>query len=428
MMTVEARRLTATCLAILALSNLPPSAAAQTDPGRPARLAIEPNAILRDDRPLEIEVEGIPEDDRATIWVVRDCDGDGRPDDGPDCPRILEQQSEPADRHGVARHRFEFDRLEVEFPRGVSLWLRAARPGSEQFRQAMFGFAFDECSLFRTVAEAFLGGDCDPGLVQVLRHHREPSDLASAVFEVRRLAVDEPSAEPSAVSRTRGASGVAWFDDETLLVTAAGVAGEGNLEAGLYRLPLAPGAGPERLWRPGEGTDEGGAAAPLALAGGRVAFVRQALGPQHAGAGPEVARLIVLRLDGGEIERRVALPYKVHQLLAAGAGGTSVLALSLGVGDNQPVFLRVSLEDGVEPEVLGFANALYQSAMREPGGERSVVAFENAFGGRGWQLVLAEGKKLTRDLVKRDGRHDLAPAWRPSGGELAFLAQVGVVE
>ena len=65
--------------------------------------------------------------------------------------------------------------------------------------------------------------------------------------------------------------------------------------------------------------------------------------------------------------------------------------------------------------------------MREPGGERSVVAFENAFAGRGWQLVLAEGEALTRDLVKRDSRHDLAPSWRPRGGELAYLAQVGVV-
>ena len=80
-----------------------------------------------------------------------------------------------------------------------------------------------------------------------------------------------------------------------------------------------------------------------------------------------------------------------------------------------------------EPQVVGFTNALYQSVMREPGGERSVVAFENAFADRGWQVVLAEGEKLTRDLVKRDGQHDLAPSWRPRGGELAYLAQVGTV-
>ncbi len=421
-MTVDARHLPPICLALVALSAL-----AQSDPGRPSRLAIEPNAILRGGRPLEIEVEGIAEDGRARIWVVRDCDQDGRPDDGPDCPRVPEQESEPADRRGVVRHRLDFRRLDAELPEGVSLWLRAARPGSEQFRQAMFGFVDDECSLFGTLAAVFLGGDCDPGLVQVLRQHREPSDLANAVFEVSRLDAGDSSAEPLAVAGTRGASGVAWLDSRTLLVTAAGVADEDSLEVGLYRLPLASGAEPEWLWSPVEGASDG-AVAPLALAGGRVAFVRQGSGPQRAGAGLDVAWLTVLRLDGRAVEHRVALPYKVHQLLAASRDGASVLALSLGVADNQPVLLNVSLEDGVEPEVVGFANALYQSAMREPGGERAVVAFENTFASQGWQLVLAEGSRLTRDLVKRDGHHDLAPAWRPSGGEIAYLAQVGTVE
>ncbi len=419
-MTVHKRHLAAALFALVWLS-----AQAQEDPGRPKRLAIDPNAILRGDRPLEIEVEGIPKKERARIWVVRDCDKDGRPDDGPECPRVYEGESEVADHQGMARHRLDFVELDVRFPRGESLWLRASRPDSERFRQAMFGFVEEECSVFQTVVHAFLSGDCDPGLAQVLRKHREPSDLASAIFEARRLAVDDPAADPVAVPGTRGVSGVAWLDRETLLVTAAGAADEDSLVPGLYRMPLAPNRAPRCLWHPEPGAP--GAVAPLALPDARVAFVRQAPGPQRSGAEEAVAWLTILRLEGRRIEREVALPYKVHQLVAVNAEGTSVLALSLGVADNQPVFVMVNLEDE-EAEVVGFSNALYQSLMREPGGERSVVAFENTFADQGWQLVLAEGRKLIRDLVKREGHHDLAPSWRPRGGELAYLAQVGAVE
>ncbi|MCP4661509.1 MAG: hypothetical protein GY856_39410 [bacterium] len=423
-MTVDMRRVAAVFL-VLVCAN----AQAEKDPGRPTRLAIEPNAILRDDQPLEIRIEGIPKDVRARIWVVRDCDQDDRPDDDPECPRVYDCESEPADGNGLAVHRLDFTEIEKSkpiFPRGEMLWLRAAHPDSQRFRQAMFGFVKDECSLFKTASDVFLRGPCKPGLKQVLRRHRQPSGLANAVFEVRRLVVDDPAAEPLPVPGTRGSSGVAWLDGETLLVTAAGVADEGSLAAGLYLVPLKPNAQPERLWSPGDGGP--GAVAPLALGHGRAAFVRQAPGPQRIGAESEVAWLTVLRIKGREIEHRVPLPYKVHQLVAASSKGKAVLALSLGVADNQPMFFVVNLaEEGSEPEVLGFSTALYQSLMREPGGERSVVAFENAFAGQGWQLVVAEGTRLTRDLVKREGRHDLAPAWRPQGGELAYLAQVGAV-
>lgn len=418
-MTVDAKYLTVVALGLLVASSV-----AEDDPGRPVRLAIEPNAILRSGRPLEVQIEGVPRGRPARIWVVEDCDGDGRPDDGVDCPRLYEVESEPADRRGVVEHRLDFTELNTEFPKGVTLWLRASRPDSPRFRQAMFGFVEDECSIFRTVTDVFARGRCRPGLAQVLRRHRQPTDLVNTLFEVRRITVDGPPAEPVPVGRTRGASGVAWLEAGTLLVTSTGSAEEDSLAPGLYRVPLAEGAVPERLWSPSDG--EPGAVAPFHLPCGRVAFVSQKPGAQRLGADEEPARLLVLRLKTGIIAREIPLPYKVHQLVAADAEGLSVLALSLGVADNRPLFMKVDVDDErAEPEVLGFSGALYQSLMREPGGERSSVAFENAFADHGWQIVLADGPELVRDLVKRDGRHDLAPAWRPQGGELAYLAQVG---
>jgi hypothetical protein len=105
------RRISTVMFFLLLSASLPAD-----EPGRPTRLAIEPNAILRQGQPLEIEVGGIPKGKRARIWVVQDCDGDGRPEDDADCPRIYDGHSEPANFRLVATHRLDFVELDIEFP------------------------------------------------------------------------------------------------------------------------------------------------------------------------------------------------------------------------------------------------------------------------------------------------------------------------
>ena len=413
MMTVDARPIFS-LVAFLALVGT----LAATPGKRPSRLVVEPNAIVDLDGPLTIEVEGVSAGETVKLEVFEDCLADTH------CPAVFTRPSEPAGRNGVVNDRLYRAQLVaggVASPEGRRLWLRVSFPDSQRYRQAMFGFGVSECNLFDTFFDAFRLGECDPGLLQVLlRPHRQPSDLADQIFEVRRISTGESTAEMVSVAGTQGASGVAWWDAKTLLVTAVDTEGEGNLSAGLYSVRLGDEAKPERLWAPK--ADGQPPAAPFALSPERVAFVVQAPGPQGLDDPEMLARLVVWERGSGEVAG-VDLPYKVHQILRADAEGSKLLALSLGKADNRPTLLEVDLESG-ETTVFGFSNALYEAALREPAGERSVVAFENAFGLNGWEMVLTRDGVLERVLVKRDGKDDLAPAWNPQGGEVAFLSQV----
>jgi len=399
---------------LLAALGAPPAAAQE-----PSRLVIDPNAIVEPGEPVEVLIEGVAKG-TLRLWILRDCDRDGQPDHSPECPPLFERESAAA-KGGVIRDRLEAALL-ATLPKNESLWLRAAAKAEAHGKKATFTLSEDPCSAFDTVADLFLRGECKPpSLPQVLRRHRQPSDLQDAVFEVRRLDFGAESAEPVTVAGTRGASGVAWSRDGKSLWVTIAEEGRGDLAPGVYAVGL--GSQSEEavaVWTPEPEVCR--PHAPLALSSERVAVVCQASGPQRQDEPEEVARLVVI--EGGAVRREVPLPFKGHQLLAASDDGTQVLALSLGIGDNQPVFLSIELE-GQRVEVLGFSNAFYQAVMREPGGGRSLVAYENAYGGYGWQIALADGEDYLQDLVKRDGVHDLAPAWHPAGGELVFLAQVG---
>lgn len=386
---------------------------------RPKRLAVEPNAILRLDDPLTITVDGVEPGNSVLLEVFDDC-----LDTPADCPRIFHRTSAEAD-EGVVKDVLLYKELVdagAASPEGRRLWLRVSLPGSDRYRQAMFGYGVSECSLFDVIFDAFTLGECNPRLLQVLRDHRQPSELVDNLFEVRALGLD-PGDEPVPVPGTRGAGGVAWLDGETLLVTAAGLGADATLAAGLYRVPVDGSAEPKRLWAPGAG--EAPPTAPTALPAGRIAFVVQAHGPQKADDPDPVAWLVVL---GGQAEEaRIPLSHRMHQILAVDPGGTRLLMLSLGVGDNHPTLVSVDLAtETVVP--VGFSNALYEAAMRGPDGRLALVAFENTFGGRGWEIVLTCEGHLVRPLVKRNRVNDLAPSWRPSGVGLAYLAQVGMVQ
>lgn len=231
--------------------------------------------------------------------------------------------------------------------------------------------------------------------------------------EVRRLdpAGDAP---PVSIAGTQGATGVAWLDPQTLLVTMA--------EAGakLLRVPLE--GKPAVVWS--SSADDGlTAAAPLALPGGKIAFVRQRPPGQEPTEGHPVA-VLSLCIDGRiDPTRNVVLPFRIQQLLASSADGRQILALNLGIGENLPTFLQIDLAERTVQN-LGYDNTLYQIAFRSPHSDVSVISLEDNSGRKGWSLALVDGRgKLIKDLQARK-QDDLLPVWQPAGKGLAYVAEV----
>lgn len=393
----------------------------------PGSLAITPNAIQERSRPMLVEIGGIPPGTRVRLAVLRDCDLDGEPEESAECPPLLRRTSSPANADSVVFEELVIGDLEKEPGKlaDVALWLRVGRPGSDLARWARFGYVADPCSFWSTVFETFLGGRCDPGLSQALRRHRGLESLVDRTFEVRLIDTTVVGSAPTPIPGTRGATGVAWSDAQTLLVTIAATVsanhGADAEEPGLYR--ITPTGDQERnlLWRPEDG---GRPTAPYPLPGGRTAFVRQSLGTGvQDGLGGRVKAFLSVLDEDDTMAAEYPLPRKIHRFVAHDSDGEQLLALSLGEAENQPDFLRIDLTSG-EVTSLGYHHALYHAALRSPVGPRAVVAFENAYGNYGWDLVLVDGDgQMVREVQMRPG-HDLMPAWRPTGGVVAYLAEV----
>lgn len=383
------------------------------DPGPPAGLEIEPNAIQDPAQPMVVRVAGIPRGETVLLQVLQDCDGDNRPDlrGTADCRSpLFERDSVPADAGGVS-DRLDFRALQAREPLADrKLWLRASRKGSSQALHALFGLVKDPCSLWQSLLAAFQRSPCRLGLTQALLRHRGAA-WKSGVYEVRRLDLETEPFQPVAVPGTKGATGLAWLDDRTLIVTVAPASGPSRL----LRVPLS-GGDVQILWE-SPGGDPRLAIAPLALPDGRIAFVRQA-------AGASSALLSVWEKGTVDPARDLELPGGIHQLAASDAAGREILALALGAEESRPAFLRIDLAArGVEN--LGFHPALYQAVFSSPRGDRAVVAFEDNSGQTRWDLALVDASgKLVRDVQSRP-EDDLLPAWQPGGRGLAFLAEIG---
>jgi hypothetical protein len=407
------------CLAILAQSE---------DGDWPTGLTIDPNAIQAPQGKMGFEVSGVPQGGTVWLQVLRDCNDDKKPDVSKQCAPLYKQRSEPAGKDQRVVGSLDFAALAAdghEIPTETILWLRVGREKNGPGPVVRFGLVANPCSLWETVVDVFLRGECNPGLAQALRRHRgEPSGLLDAVFEVRLVALDKaPASRP--LPATRGATGVAWLDRKTLVVTMAQAdeAPEDDkpTRPGLYRVSLR--GDPERLWAP---DDDWMPVAPLTLPGGRIAFVRQRLNEQLELTGQTEAYLHILA--NGRLDDGVELPYKIHQLVAADAEGHRVLALTLGVVDTNPAFLDIDLATG-EVRYLGYDHSLYHAVMRSPVGTDAVIAMEDNSDQYGWDLVLVdEDGKWKADLQNRLALHELLPTWRPDGREIAFLAEVGRVE
>lgn len=404
------------------------AAAQASDPGPPAWVEVDPNAIQNANQPMRVDVGGIPQGQTVTLQVLQDCNGDHRPDlrGQGDCKSPLyARDSRKAGSRNLVEDHLDFTALEksgTSLPRNRALWLRASRPGSRQGVLTLFGLVDDPCTLWQATLEVFRLGTCGRSAVaQALRRHRGPLGFEEKTFEVRRL---DPAgdATPVSIAGTRGATGVAWLDAQTLVVTAT----EGGSK--LLRVPLQ--GEPTVLWQD-PAKDGLSAAAPLALPNGpsgeKIAFVRQRPTGQESAEGRPVA-FLSLWADGRiDPARDIGLPFRIQQLLASSADGRQILALSLGIGENLPSFLQIDLAERTVQN-LGYSPTLYQIAFRSPKSGASVASFEDVSTDQGWDLVLADDKgRLLKDLQARK-QDDILPAWQPDGKSLAYLAEVEAQE
>jgi hypothetical protein len=405
---------------ILAAASILIAAAQAPDPGPPAWVEVDPNAIEEAGQPMQINVGGIPQGQTVTLQILQDCNGDHRPDlqGQGDCKSPLyTRDSSKADSRNRVEDYLDFAALEksgTPLPRNRALWLRASRPGSKQGVLSLFGLVDNPCTLWQATQEVFHLGACSKSAVaQALRRHRGPLG-----FEVRLLdpANDAP---PVPIAGTREATGVAWLNAQTLVVTAT------DSGSKLLRVPLQ--GEPTVLWKD-PAPDGLAVAAPLALPGGKIAFVRQRPPGQEAADGPAVA-ILSLWADG-KINRAhdVALPFHIQQLLTSSSDGRQILALSLGIGENLPSFLQIDLVERTVQN-LGYSNALYQVAFRSPKAAVSVVSFEDVSTDQGWDLVLVDDKgHFMKDLLARKKKDDILPVWQPDGKSIAYLAEVEAKE
>ena len=67
-------------LLILGTASLLIAAAQASDPGPPAWVEVDPNAIQNAGQPMQIDIGGIPQGQTVTLQVLQDCNGDHRPD------------------------------------------------------------------------------------------------------------------------------------------------------------------------------------------------------------------------------------------------------------------------------------------------------------------------------------------------------------
>lgn len=412
---------------LISVGAVAPAALAQSVPRAPD-VRITPNAIQQRQVPMSIDLVGAP-GQTLHLFVLRDCDGNpatpelhGRSG----CVTPLHKQMVVLDARGRRQVALRFDE-NPHLPGNVHLWLRVSSvpAGDRAYQDAVFGLVDEPCSLWATIASAFGAGDCASGLGEAFGPQRSYADTRPAVtLEARRLAIPSGGAtaeRPVPVPGTRGATGVAWLDARTLLVTvgaseqddvSGGDDAPGAVVPGLYRIDVATGEG-QRLVTPGEGET---LTAPFALGADALVFVREGMVVRADGT---VASLALWR--GGRVTRVIPLRRSIHQILAVDRSRHSVLAYSRWKGI--PALLQIDLGTGAVTD-LGFPTRLFHALMRTPGGSEAVIALEDNAGYNGWDIVLVDGDgSLAAELAVGQG-DDLMPAWRPGRREIVYLGQI----
>jgi hypothetical protein len=401
-------------------------ALAQRAPRAPD-VRITPNAIQQRDVPMLIHLVGAP-GQTLHLFILRDCDGNAATPElhsTQGCVTPLHRQMVVLDGSGRRQVELRFDK-NLHLPGNQNLWLRASSvpAGDRAYQDAVFGVVDEPCSLWTTVISAFGMGKCSGELGEAFGPQRSYDDERPAVpLDARRLVIPSggsPAGRPVPVPGTRGATGVAWLDPGTLLVTIgtneqdiviAADAAPKLMASGLYRIDAATGKG-RRLVTPGAGDI---LTAPFALGPDVILFVRESVVVRTDGT---VATIAVWR--GGRITKEIPLGRSIHQILAADPRGRSVLAYSRWKGI--PTLLQIDLGTGAVTD-LGFPPQLFHALMRMPGGSEAVLALEDNAGYNGWDLILVDAKgHLDRELAVGPSE-DLMPAWRPGHREIVYLGQ-----
>jgi hypothetical protein len=419
--------LASAALCLISIGATAPSALAQHAPRAPD-VRITPNAIQQRNVPMLIDLVGAP-GQTLYLFILRDCDGNAATPElrGTErCDTPLHKQMVVLDGTGRRQVELRFDKNSY-LPSNQNLWLRASSvpAGDRAYQDAVFGLVDQPCSLWATVISAFDLGNCSSGLGEAFGPQRSPDDQRPAVaLEARHLVIPSggtPAGNPVSVPGTRGATGVAWLDSGTVLVTVGTseqdiVTVDDNppepVPPGLYRIDVATGKG-KRLAQPREGET---LVAPFAVGGDTIVFVSESVVVRADGS---VATLAVLR---GNRVTEIPLRRSIHQILAADPSGRNLLAYSRWQGI--PTLLRIDLDTRAVTD-LGFPPQLFHAVMRMPGGSGAVLALEDNAGYNGWDLILVDAKgHLTKELAVGPSEA-LMPAWRPGRREIVYLGQAG---
>ncbi|NPD26509.1 hypothetical protein [Corallococcus exiguus] len=389
----------------------------------PRELLIVPNALQSEKTPMEVSARGTA-GSNAWFFILQDCNGDRRPElnHSGECRSPVESWRKAFDASGSLKEKVDF-RARPDIPRDVGLWLSvcAGPTPVNGCTDAYFGVATNSCTLFQTFLDAFTLKGCNPRLHAILGGRRSGSLHVSARMAVHLA--DTVASPPTSqrVPGTERATGVAWQDASTLLVTVGPAEASGGPDAGvstgaepgLYRMQV-DGSQRVLLWKALPGSTP---LAPVKLDDHRVAFV---LEQRAAGAG--VSSSLLLWSEQGapkEIPLRVAVQrlYAVHP--EKGPAGLLARAQD-AVGTK---FLHFDLETGRITQ-LGYSGSLLHALQRSPTSDKSALDYEDASGDNGWDLALVDPQgKVTAELQVGAGDAH-SPAWNPQGGTLAYLAEL----
>ncbi|MCG8420981.1 MAG: hypothetical protein MJE77_23920 [Proteobacteria bacterium] len=199
-------------------AQTPGTKTAQVVKRRP-HVRITPNAVQDPETIMDIEIDG-EFSQTVYLFVLRNCDGNRR------SPELSRQQSscKPLWQKTVKlddRGRgFESIRMKdlTSAEGNVRLWLRAAAvpDGRRHYTDAVFALRRQGCGVLATM----LRRDCEWG-TQLLIPRRGAEKLPRMPFQVVRQGL-RGSIEAIPVPGTRGATGVAWESQRSLIVTIRG--------------------------------------------------------------------------------------------------------------------------------------------------------------------------------------------------------------
>lgn len=380
-----------------------PVFAAPAEGYAPSALKTIPGGRQSLEEPMKILAEGVS-GTPAWGFILRDCNHDYYPDSKTigDCKTPAHQFEWKFGPEGRLREYLDL-RNYPELPKSVPLWLRVcSKPDPiDSCREALFSVAGEPCALLDTLLHSFGAGPCSLSLEAAFGQRRAYASLPEGKFIVELF--DDPldgNSKPRKISGTSGASGVAWLNKETLLVTRA-------QDPGLYRVEDSPSARPQLLWRAPAGATP---LAPFALSTERWLVVLE-----RRNSGKQTWELI--ELEKGKVKSRSALGARIHKIHRADSTAKRILAEGTAGGDLE--LFVVEIANGHMTGLGYSAGALYP-LTKSPSGELAALAYENS-GDGGWDIDLLDSSaKLRRRLCAREA-DDWMPAWSPNG-KLAYLA------